>query len=61
MISVVSKSAITPSFIGLIAVTLPGVLPNISRASEPTAKAFLEYESIATTLGSFKTTPCPLI
>ena len=30
IISVNSKSAITPSFIGLIAFILPGVLPNIS-------------------------------
>jgi len=31
------KSAITPSFIGRIAVMLPGVLPSIIFASLPTA------------------------
>ena len=59
--SVTSKSAITPSFIGLIAFTLPGVLPNISFASFPTANTFLVLVSILTTLGSFSTTPFPLI
>ena len=55
--SVISKSAITPSFIGLIAFTVPGVLPNISLASCPTAKGFFVSASIATILGSFKTIP----
>ena len=35
--SVASKSAMTPSFIGLMAVMLPGVRPTMSRASSPTA------------------------
>ena len=35
--SVYSKSAMTPSFIGLIATMLPGVRPSISLASRPTA------------------------
>ena len=35
--SAASKSAMTPSFIGLIAVMLPGVRPSISLASVPTA------------------------
>ena len=59
--SVISKSAITPSFIGLIAWTVPGVLPSISLASLPTANGFFVSESIATTLGSFNTIPCPFI
>ena len=58
--SVTTKSAITPSFKGLIAEILPGVLPNIVFASSPTARTdFLPPSSItATTEGSFKTTPC---
>src|SRR6056300_1103486 len=40
----------TPSLNGLIALILPGVLPSIVFASS----------TIATTEGSFKTTPCPL-
>jgi hypothetical protein len=35
--SVTVKSAITPSFIGRMAVMLPGVLPSICLASLPTA------------------------
>jgi hypothetical protein len=35
--SATSKSAITPSRIGRMASTLPGVLPSISLASAPTA------------------------
>ena len=54
-ISVILKSAITPSFKGRIAFTLPGVFPNISLASWPTAKGFLFSSSIATTEGSFTT------
>ena len=38
--SVCSKSAITPSFIGRIAMILPGVRPSISLASLPTASTF---------------------
>ena len=59
MISVNSKSAITPSFIGLIAFTFPGVLPSISLASFPTAKTFFVSVSMTTTLGSFRTIPFP--
>ena len=56
------KSAITPSFNGLTAVMFPGVLPNIVFASSPTASTvFFPLSSIiATTEGSFKTTPWPL-
>ena len=36
--SVTTKSAITPSFRGLMADIFPGVLPNIVFASSPTAK-----------------------
>jgi len=39
---VISKSAMTPSFMGRMAVMLPGVLPSISLASLPTARTFLE-------------------
>ncbi len=35
--SVIVKSAITPSFIGRIAVMLPGVRPSICLAARPTA------------------------
>ena len=35
--SVTSKSAITPSFMGRMAVMLPGVRPSIRLASAPTA------------------------
>ena len=38
--SAVSKSAMTPSLIGRIASMEPGVLPNISLASSPTARTF---------------------
>ena len=38
----------------------PGERPNISRAASPTAKTLLRALSIATTEGSFKTTPLPL-
>src|SRR3990170_516564 len=58
--SVVSKSAITPSFRGLIATISPGVRPIISLAAIPTAKTFLEDTSNATTEGSFNTIPSPL-
>ena len=59
--SVTIKSAITPSLKGLIAWIFPGVLPNIVLASSPTAKTcfFPDWSTIATTEGSFKTTPCP--
>ena len=57
-----SKSAITPSFIGLIASMFPGVLPTISFASCPTAKIFCFpylFFITATTEGSFITIPLP--
>ena len=58
------KSAITPSFIGRIAWMLPGTLPSICFASLPTA-AMVRLPlgppsvRIATTEGSFSTTPLP--
>ena len=52
-----SKSAITPDFIGRIAMMLPGVLPSIRFASSPTARTRLEPACIATTEGSRRTTP----
>ena len=61
--SVTLKSAITPSFIGLIALIVPGVRPSIRFASDPTAITFLTLIPppadcrIATTEGSFKTMP----
>ena len=60
--SATSKSAITPSAIGLIARMLPGVLPSITFASSPTARtcAFPLTSAIATTDGSSKTMPRPL-
>ena len=60
--SATSKSAITPSFIGLIAFILPGVLPSICLASSPTAKTCVlpSFSIVATTDGSFKITPSPL-
>ena len=59
--SVTIKSAITPSFKGLIACMFPGVLPSIVLASSPTAKTDFFPPSVitATTDGSFSTTPCP--
>ena len=60
IISVTSKSAITPSFMGFIATMSPGVRPNISFASRPTAKIRLLVLSIATIEGSFTTIPRPL-
>ncbi|MNM88610.1 hypothetical protein D3C81_1008320 [compost metagenome] len=60
IVCVISKSAITPSFSGLIATIFPGVLPIICLASVPTAKDFFVVLFIATTEGSLKTTPFPL-
>ena len=58
------KSAMTPSFIGLIASIEPGVLPNIALASVPTATTVFDALPSpvrrATTDGSFRTTPLPL-
>ena len=62
--SVIVKSAITPSFIGRIALMFAGALPNMPLASAPTAnKVFLPLGPpswrIATTDGSSRTTPLP--
>ena len=58
--SVTSKSEITPSFSGLIARMLLGVLPTILYASEPTANNLFVLISTATTDGSFSTIPFPV-
>src|SRR3989442_1561457 len=50
----------TPSFIGLIATTLPGVRPSISFASRPTATTSPVFLLMATIDGSFTTMPLPL-
>src|SRR5438105_14208231 len=57
--SAISKSAITPSFMGLTAMMLPGVRPNILFASVPTASTRSVFFSTATTEGSFSTIPFP--
>ena len=62
--SVTVKSAITPSFIGRMAMMLPGVLPSICFASLPTAWiVFLPFGPascrMATTDGSSSTMPLP--
>src|SRR6185369_7088683 len=57
--SVTSKSAITPSFIGRIAMMLPGVRPSISFASLPTASTLLVTLLMATMEGSLTTIPRP--
>jgi len=59
IISVISKSAMTPSFMGRIALMYSGVLPSIVFASRPTAYTFLVRWSTATTDGSFSTIPLP--
>src|SRR5947209_18635245 len=62
--SVISKSLITPSLRGRMAVMLPGVLPSISLATRPTAWPFCNTRLVpfltATTLGSLSTIPSPL-
>src|SRR5579871_1044577 len=60
MRSVTLKSAITPSFIGLIATILPGVRPSISLASLPTASTSPVFLLMATMEGSLTTIPLPL-
>src|SRR5690606_27309335 len=60
MVAVVSKSAMTPSFIGRIARMLPGVRPIIRLASSPTASMVFVSVRTATTDGSRRTTPFPL-
>ena len=62
--SVIVKSAITPSFIGRMAVMLPGVRPSICLAARPTAwMVFFPLGPpswrIATTEGSSSTIPLP--
>src|SRR5258706_14831559 len=57
--SVTLKSAITPSFIGLMATTFPGVRPSISFACRPTATTSPLVLLIATIDGSFTTMPLP--
>src|SRR5215475_14591599 len=62
MAAVISKSAITPSFIGRMATMLPGVRPSISFASLPTARTFFVPDAprwTATTEGSLATMPFP--
>ena len=57
--SVTSKSAITPSFSGRMALMLPGVRPSIRFASMPTAWTSPVRWSMATTEGSESTMPRP--
>src|SRR5882762_7944331 len=57
--SVTSKSAMTPSFIGLIATMLPGVRPSMSLASLPTASTRPLTLLMATIEGSLTTMPLP--
>ena len=58
--SVISKSAMTPSFIGRIATMFPGVRPSMSFASRPTASTFPVTRLMATIEGSETTMPLPL-
>src|ERR1700691_3545269 len=60
MRSVTLKSAMTPSFMGLIATMLPGVRPSISLASLPTASTSPVFLLSATMDGSLTTMPLPL-
>ena len=57
MASVMSKSAMTPLFIGRMAMMFPGVRPSMRLASSPTASTRFEPSSIATTEGSRRTMP----
>src|SRR5579862_3630879 len=59
MRSVTLKSAMTPSFMGLMATMLPGVRPSISLASLPTASTSPVFLLMATMEGSFTTMPLP--
>src|ERR1043165_4204164 len=59
MRSAASKSAMTPSRIGLMAVMLPGVRPSISFASLPTASICALTVLNATMEGSLRTMPRP--
>jgi hypothetical protein len=58
--SAISKSAITPSRMGLIVNTSAGVLPNISLARVPTASTFPFCLLTTTIEGSWTTIPFPL-
>src|ERR1035441_8128006 len=60
MRSVTLKSAMTPSFMGLMATILPGVRPSISFASLPTASTSPVFLLMATMEGSLTTIPLPL-
>ena len=53
------KSAMTPSFIGLMVCNSACVRPNICFASSPTASIFSPLELIATIEGSLSTMPSP--
>ena len=53
------KSAITPSFMGLMATMLPGVRPTISLASSPTASIAPVTWFTAMIDGSFTMMPLP--
>ncbi len=55
----ISKSAITPSLSGRIALIVEGVRPSICLASAPTAWTSPVAVSIATTEGSEMTMPRP--
>src|SRR5215469_15039837 len=57
--SVTLKSAMTPSFMGLIATILPGVRPSMSLASLPTASTSPVFLLMATMEGSLTTMPFP--
>ncbi len=62
MASVTSKSAITPSRMGRMAMMEPGVFPSMFFASRPTASTrFLArwFVLTATTEGSLRTIPLP--
>src|SRR5712664_1709045 len=50
----------TPSFMGLMATTFPGVRPSMSLASLPTATTSPVFLLIATMEGSLTTIPLPL-
>jgi len=59
MLSVMSKSAMTPSFRGRMATMEPGVRPSIFLASSPTASTLFVPACTATTEGSSNTIPSP--
>ena len=61
MVAVMSKSAMTPSFIGRTATMEPGVRPIISFACLPTASTVSVLTSTATTEGSRMTMPLPFM